>query len=403
MRLGLNLFNQTAQLEDKLKAAMYKKLYCLSQNHFWVRLTGLGVGIVSSISTVVTKILSIAESVFKGLVNIFGCPFAKSCKFKAGLLHLIIAVAKPCALPFSLLSAGVGLLTKPLLIFVIPKKYLYIKWREHDKHADAVQIPAETRSETEACNLIRDTIPAEDSNNQQEAKISVVQDIEQAEVHHAKPASVEAQIELNNLVSELEFNLETWIPKIAELEKETDFYVRNSGARLLKSTFEGLLARGQEFKNRPWQGEWHISSFKDDPEKFAGLMNQVENICARLNQLLKNLDESGFKAETGNLNTASEPTNPLVSEMEGLATATEKCSLLLKEAEKLAKEPEKRRRERLNEIKTEVKTIAQEHINQILRTNGNKPPLRSINTLKSYLVALVELEESWKSENPFLT
>ncbi len=135
MRFNLEVSNQSVTIEHHIKAAMYQKLHDAAIITGWVRITGPVVGVVSGLLTIATRIAVMIENIIKGLANILGCPFVKGCKLGRGLKLLLVgAPANFIVLPFSCLSAALGLVGKTVYIAVKPEKYTNERLRQHSMH-----------------------------------------------------------------------------------------------------------------------------------------------------------------------------------------------------------------------------------------------------------------------------
>lgn len=132
MTIKLNVSNQSTTLENHIKAPIYQGLYNFAKKSNWIRLTGLGVGVVTGLLTIAKRVLQIAECIFKAMINILGFPFFKSCSFKTGVVQIGKAIGNTAMLPLSILSGITDLVTKPILLFIAPKNYLLDKWEAHD-------------------------------------------------------------------------------------------------------------------------------------------------------------------------------------------------------------------------------------------------------------------------------
>lgn len=133
MSFDMSISKQSVQLEDQAKAFLYKKAYVASLKTRWIRLSGLGMGIISGLLTIATRVGLIFENMIKGLGNLFGSPCFKNCKFKTGVQQLLVNIPLNILyLPFSTLSAAKGLISKPLNIAFSPKAYLHQRWCDHD-------------------------------------------------------------------------------------------------------------------------------------------------------------------------------------------------------------------------------------------------------------------------------
>lgn len=137
---------QSALIEDRTKASLYYKLHEASKKTGWIRLTGLGVGIVSGLLTIAKRIALIAECIFKGLINILGACCIERCKISKGLLQLLIlAPLNVLILPFSIFSAALGLIDKPVRILFNPVPYTQALWLKHEREVRAMDDPQENR------------------------------------------------------------------------------------------------------------------------------------------------------------------------------------------------------------------------------------------------------------------
>lgn len=147
MSFDMSVHQQSRHLEDLAKAFLYKKAYSASSKTNWIRLSGLGMGIISGLLTIATRIGLIFENMIKGLGNIFGSPCFKNCNFKRGVTQLLVNVPRnTLCLPFSILSAANGLISKPLNIIFSPQDYLRERWNAHD-YEGAVEGRLQTREE----------------------------------------------------------------------------------------------------------------------------------------------------------------------------------------------------------------------------------------------------------------
>lgn len=134
MHFDITSTNQSSNLEHKIKAKFYKGIHESSKKTRWICLSGLGVGIVSSLLTLAKRIGRISEGVLKGFINIIGslC-FVKSCSFFRGVGMLGRASYQATIrLPLSLISAIFGIFAKTLMFLVDPTNYSHKLWRRHD-------------------------------------------------------------------------------------------------------------------------------------------------------------------------------------------------------------------------------------------------------------------------------
>lgn len=137
MRFDLNISNQSEILEDKIKASFYQKLNAASKVTGFMRLTGIGVGVVSGLLTISKRIALIAENIFKGLLNIYGACCLKRGDLKLGMGQLIVVSTMHLAiLPFSIFSAVLGMVIKPVKMLVDPVGFTKTCWFNHDPKAE---------------------------------------------------------------------------------------------------------------------------------------------------------------------------------------------------------------------------------------------------------------------------
>lgn len=132
MPFDISISNQSTTLEDQIKGALFHKLYEASKKTQWIRLSGFGVGVVCSLLTIVKRIAQIGENLIKGLGNIFGARCFEKCKLKTGLIQLFRETpADILCLPFSVIAAATGLISKTILIAWKPQKNTYNRWYYH--------------------------------------------------------------------------------------------------------------------------------------------------------------------------------------------------------------------------------------------------------------------------------
>lgn len=133
MKINLSHSVQIMQLKETFLATVYKNVNIRHSKNKWICLTGLGVGILVGLTSIAARVGSIGESVIKGMGNILGCLFFRSCHFKTGVRQLTFnSASNLIILPFTVLNATFGLFTKTLFIFLIPDSYSYEKWCDHD-------------------------------------------------------------------------------------------------------------------------------------------------------------------------------------------------------------------------------------------------------------------------------
>lgn len=128
--------NQTFRNIEVFKADFYKTLHEYSGLYCLLKLSGPQVGIISAVTTVAARLSVIAESILKGAINVLGAPFVPQCSLCNGLSMLTCVVTYHlCILPFSILAAIVGIVSKTLNMAFNTENYTRDKWFEHDKHA----------------------------------------------------------------------------------------------------------------------------------------------------------------------------------------------------------------------------------------------------------------------------
>lgn len=133
MRFHLNQSLQCREIEYSIKARLYSRLLHVSRYKV-IRLTGPGVGIVSSFLTIASRIGLIMENMIKGIANIAGVPFSKKCSVKKGCQQLFAntpghIVAIPYTFVFAILELG----SKTISMAINPEKYCAEK---HSKFTD---------------------------------------------------------------------------------------------------------------------------------------------------------------------------------------------------------------------------------------------------------------------------
>ncbi len=81
--MNISNINDTLKLEEYLKNKMYSGVGRLAKTHpNVVRSLGLFVGVASFLMTVVARVVVIVESIFKGLIHLFGSLLFKECTLK---------------------------------------------------------------------------------------------------------------------------------------------------------------------------------------------------------------------------------------------------------------------------------------------------------------------------------
>jgi hypothetical protein len=132
MKFSMKTLNQSQDVENYLKARMYQKLHTASKKTGWMRLSGPGVGLASGIMTIAKRVAAIGESIIKGVGNIACASFSKQCSLKHGLANIFIMLPKHVILlPFSIISAAIGLISKTICMATDPESYAASRWRHH--------------------------------------------------------------------------------------------------------------------------------------------------------------------------------------------------------------------------------------------------------------------------------
>lgn len=144
MSFDVRFANQTLMIEDKIKVSLYQKLHEASKKTRWIRLTGLGVGIVSGFLTIAAHIASIVECVFKGLMNIFGACYFERCKITKGLSQLFIQAPLGIAsIPGYVFISALGVIGQTVLVACIPVQYTKLSLDKHERMIKDVNNPQE--------------------------------------------------------------------------------------------------------------------------------------------------------------------------------------------------------------------------------------------------------------------
>lgn len=127
MNFDIKISNQSEEVVRKMQAAFFGKLCVASSKTKWMRLTGLGVGIVSGCLRVAMRIAAIFENTLKGVLNIL------SCNISTGLNQLLCQNLKQIFyLPFTALSAALNVIKATALMALNPNKYTADRWFEFD-------------------------------------------------------------------------------------------------------------------------------------------------------------------------------------------------------------------------------------------------------------------------------
>ena len=148
MSFNLSHARQSSEIEHAIKARMYKSIYASAEksksNKRWIKLSGLGMGIVSGLLTVAKRIARIVESLLKGMINIIGSPFSDHCSAPLGLKQLFIETPFQIVvkLPVSLIMLVFSIPYKTVSFAVSPKSYAQGLWIDHDLVEKQKQIEA---------------------------------------------------------------------------------------------------------------------------------------------------------------------------------------------------------------------------------------------------------------------
>lgn len=148
MPFDLSVSRQSSNMEHAIKARMYKSIYDFAtrskSNKRWIKLSGLGIGIVSGLLTIAKRIACIAESLLKGVINIFGAPFSDQCDPVRGLKQIFVETPLQIVvkLPISLTMLIFSIPFKAFFFVIFPKSYAKGLWIDHDLVEKQRQIEA---------------------------------------------------------------------------------------------------------------------------------------------------------------------------------------------------------------------------------------------------------------------
>jgi TPR repeat protein len=121
---------------EVFKSDLYETLHKNSEKCCWIRLTGPAVGFISAITSVAAMLSIIAESIFKGSLNIVGSPFVPQCSFCEGFSQIFCVTSSAFfKLPFTIFAAIIGLVDKTLNMAFNPVDYTREKWFQHNEPA----------------------------------------------------------------------------------------------------------------------------------------------------------------------------------------------------------------------------------------------------------------------------
>ncbi len=148
MPFDLTTTGQTSELEHAVKRVLYKSIYESAieskRNKRWIKLTGLPVGIVSGLLTIAKRIARFAECILKGIINLCGAPFSKSCHAITGLKQLFLEAPLQLIvrLPLSITMLVFSIPFKAISFATSPKAYVKSLWIDHDLVEKQIQIEA---------------------------------------------------------------------------------------------------------------------------------------------------------------------------------------------------------------------------------------------------------------------
>ncbi len=141
MKFDMSAVGQARLLDDRIKHSLYMGLNEASKKTGWVRLSGLPVGIVSGLLSLVTRIALIVECIIKGFGNIIGAAFSDKCNLNQGALNLFPELAKNIImLPFSALDVVLSPITKTFYMLLKPEAFTEEKQNYHQRNT-CVQYP----------------------------------------------------------------------------------------------------------------------------------------------------------------------------------------------------------------------------------------------------------------------
>ena len=133
MPFDISISNQCLQLEDEIKTKLYGKLFAAANKSRWVRISGLGVAIATSLITIALRIAYIFELIIKGVVNLLGAPCKGNCRAKKGAKQLFQAF--PMALLGLIGSIAQSLFhlpNKTMRIAIEPIEFFSKRWIVHN-------------------------------------------------------------------------------------------------------------------------------------------------------------------------------------------------------------------------------------------------------------------------------
>lgn len=142
MKISLQNNEQFKELELKIKLRLYdgvNKLY--QKNNNYVRLIAFPVGLAKGVLTISARVALLAESLFKGVINIAGSRFSEKCDLKTGLKQIFKETPINIALlPVSFLQAIIlDLFYDTFLYTIVPshfmKDYEILKKKVHPEES----------------------------------------------------------------------------------------------------------------------------------------------------------------------------------------------------------------------------------------------------------------------------
>lgn len=146
MPFDVKVTSQSSDVEHGIKSRLYQGLYeSASQSKCskaCIRVGGFGIGLVSGILTLTKRISRVVESILKGFINIFGCPFSSECRFFRGVKQILWDAVWQAGvrLPLSLVFMVFGIFIKVVCIAIYPKQHLKGLWLDHDQVQKKLEI-----------------------------------------------------------------------------------------------------------------------------------------------------------------------------------------------------------------------------------------------------------------------
>lgn len=129
------------------QAELYKAVGKTAFKSEWIRLSAPLVAIASSILKLTQRVVSVAETIIKGLANLFAFPFTKKCEFGAALNQLFVKLPMDLiALALSPIEVTVGSVITTGGILFNPKKYCEDRFKLHAGTAEAFNEAKDARN-----------------------------------------------------------------------------------------------------------------------------------------------------------------------------------------------------------------------------------------------------------------